>query len=212
VSFDVAMARVTELQSILGGAAVPAATTATPTATGQDFATMLRTATVGGAATATAAPGGATAVAAPTGGSVGARMVALAQGEVGQAEQPPGSNNSARIATYRTATAGSMVAPWCAYFTSWLARESGAPVGARGEGHGSVDALYAWAQGAGKAIPASSGQPPQPGDLIVWDEHIGIVEAVLPDGRIQTIEGNSSDRVSRRVHPAGNAIGYVRLG
>jgi hypothetical protein len=208
VSFDVAIARVAELQSILGGAAAPAAPAAASTATGQDFAAMLRTASVG----TTTATAGATAVTTPTGGSVGARMVALAQGEVGQAEQPPGSNNSARIATYRTATAGSMVAPWCAYFTSWLARESGAPVGARGEGHGSVDALYAWAQGAGKAIPASSAQPPQPGDLIVWDEHIGIVEAVLPDGRIQTIEGNSSDRVSRRTHPAGNAIGYVRLG
>jgi hypothetical protein len=76
-----------------------------------------------------------------------------------------------------------------------------------------VDDVYAWAQRSGKAIPAGSGQP-QPGDLIVWDEHIGVVESVLPDGRIQTIEGNSSDQVSRRVHDAsGNgAIGFVRLG
>jgi hypothetical protein len=124
-------------------------------------------------------------------------MVALAQGEVGQAEQPPGSNNSARIATYRTATAGSMVAPWCAYFTSWLARESGAPVGPNGRGEGAVSALYSWAQKEGKAIPANSSTPPQAGDLIVWNHHIGIIEQVLPDGRIQTIEGNSSDRVSR---------------
>jgi hypothetical protein len=210
VSFDVTMARVAELQSILGGTPAPAAT-ATATSSTQDFATMLRAASTTGASTATATTG-ATAVSTPTGNSVGARMVALAQGEVGQAEQPPGSNNSARIATYRTATAGSMVAPWCAYFTSWLAKEAGAPVGPNGRGEGSVDALYAWAQGAGKAIPANSGQPPQAGDLIVWDEHIGIVESVLPDGRIQTIEGNSSDRVSRRVHPAGSAIGYVRLG
>ncbi len=203
------MARVAELQSVLGGAAAPAAT---PTTTStQDFASMLRTASVTGAGTATATTG-ATAVATPAGNSVGARMVALAQGEVGQAEQPPGSNNSARIATYRTATDGSIVAPWCAYFTSWLAKESGAPVGPNGRGEGSVDALYAWAQSNGKAIPANSGQPPQAGDLIVWDEHIGIVESVLPDGRIQTIEGNSSDRVSRRVHSAGDAIGYVRLG
>jgi hypothetical protein len=139
-------------------------------------------------------------------------MVALAQGEVGQAEQPPGSNDSARIAQYRSATAGAPgPGPWCAYFTSWLARSSGVPLGDHGQGFGSVDAVYAWAQKSGRAVPAASGQDPRPGDLIVWDEHIGVVESVLPDGRIQTIEGNSSDRVSRRVHAKGDALGYVRM-
>jgi hypothetical protein len=133
--------------------------------------------------------------------------------EVGVAEQPPGSNDAPRIAQYRQATVGSGVGPWCAYFTSWAAREAGVPLGENGQGFGRVDDVYAWAQRSGKAIPAGSG-PPQPGDLIVWDEHIGVVESVLPDGRVQTIEGNSSDQVSRRVHDAsgGGAIGYVRLG
>ena len=55
---------------------------------------------------------------------------------------------------------------------------------------------------------------PQPGDLIVWDEHIGVVESVGADGTINTIEGNSSDKVSTRSYPPGSrpAIGYVRLG
>ena len=135
------------------------------------------------------------------------------EAEVGQAEQPPGSNESPRIAEYRTATAGSGVGPWCAYFTSWAAREAGVPLGDQGQGYGRVDDVWAWAERSGKAIPAA-GATPQPGDLIVWDEHIGIVETVLPDGRVQTIEGNSSDAVTRRVHDAsgGGAIGYVRLG
>jgi hypothetical protein len=79
---------------------------------------------------------------------------------------------------------------------------------------GSVDAIYSWAQRTGHAIPAGSGQRPQPGDLIVWDEHIGIVEGVGADGSIQTIEGNSSDRVSRRTYgpDGGGALGYVHLG
>ena len=159
------------------------------------------------ASTASAAP-----VMAPTGGGAGARMVAIASAEVGQAEQPPGSNDSPRIAQYRAATAGAPgPGPWCAYFASWACRQAGVPVGDHGEGFGSVDALYAWAQKSGRALPASSGQDPRPGDLIVWDEHIGIVESVRPDGSIQTIEGNSSDRVSRRVHPKGDAIGYVRM-
>src|SRR4051794_43154 len=151
----------------------------------------------------------------PTSGGTPAGLAALniAKAEVGVAEQPPGSNDSPRIAQFRQATAGSGVGPWCAYFVSWAAREAGTPLGEQGQGFGRVDDVWAWAQRAGKAQPASAG-PPQAGDLIVWDEHIGIVESVLPDGRIQTVEGNSSDQVSRRVHDAAGdgAIGYVRLG
>jgi hypothetical protein len=139
------------------------------------------------------------------------RMVQLAEGEVGQSEQPPGSNDSPRIAMYRQATAGSGVGPWCAYFVSWLANQAGTPLGNQGQGFGSVDQLYAWAQSVGRAVPNGQGYVPKPGDLIVWDEHIGMVEGVLPDGRIQTIEGNSSDRVSRNVHDASSALGYVRM-
>ena len=147
-----------------------------------------------------------------TPGTGGAKALAAAQAEVGVAEQPPGSNDSPRIAGYRRATAGSGVGPWCAYFTSWAAREAGMPLGDSGQGFGSVDALYGWAQRAGRAVPNGPGVVPRPGDLIVWDEHIGIVENVQPDGSIATVEGNSSDRVSRRVHPASSALGYVRMG
>jgi CHAP domain len=228
MSLDTAMARIAQLNTLLVGPTAPAttapATTTTTTATpsSDDFAQMLRTASVTGTTPTTTttatgtvgtpAAGAVAPAAAPSGNSPAARMVAMAQAEVGQAEQPPGSNDSPRIAQYRSATAGAPgPGPWCAYFVSWLARNAGVPVGDHGQGFGSVDALYAWAQTSGRAVPASSGQDPRPGDLIVWDEHIGIVESVRPDGSIQTIEGNSSDRVSRRVHAKGDAIGYVRL-
>jgi hypothetical protein len=227
MSLETALSRIAQLNTMLVGPTAPPATTTTTTApatttatpSGDNFAQMLRTASVATPATATApvstAPVSTTSAAGavtPTGSSPAARMVAMAQGEVGQAEQPPGSNNSPRIAQYRSATAGAPgPGPWCAYFVSWLARNAGVPVGDHGQGFGSVDALYAWAQKSGRAIPTSSGQNPKPGDLIVWDEHIGIVESVRPDGSIQTIEGNSSDRVSRRVHAKGDAIGYVRM-
>jgi CHAP domain len=224
MSLETALSRIAQLNTMLVGPTAPPATTTTTapgttttTTSGDAFAQMLRTASVATPATATApvgttAAGAVAPAAAPSGNSPAARMVAMAQGEVGQAEQPPGSNNSPRIAQYRSATAGAPgPGPWCAYFVSWLARNAGVPVGDHGQGFGSVDALYAWAQKSGRAIPTSSGQDPRPGDLIVWDEHIGIVESVRPDGSIQTIEGNSSDRVSRRVHAKGDAIGYVRM-
>ena len=57
------------------------------------------------------------------GPGAGNRIVAAAESQIGQAEQPPGSNESPAIAEYRTATAGAAPgAPWCAYFASWAAR------------------------------------------------------------------------------------------
>jgi hypothetical protein len=155
-----------------------------------------------------------TAAAAPSpvaGGDSGSRMVQIARNEIGQSEQPPGSNESARIADYRSATQGAVAgAPWCAYFVSWVANQAGVPLGDQGQGFGSVDQLYAWAQRTGRAYTAASGQP-QPGDLVVFHEHVGMVESVLPNGQIRTIEGNSSDQVAERLHQTGDAVGYVRM-
>ena len=193
--------RIAELRAGL----IPAALKAPPVAPGSGATFFAALQSAGAAAPLTAAS-----AIAP--GPGGAGLLAAAQREVGVAEQPPGSNDAPRIAQYRQATAGSGVGPWCAYFTSWAAREAGMPLGESGQGFGSVDALNAWAQRAGRAVPNGPGVVPRPGDLIVWDEHIGVVESVLPDGSVQTIEGNSSDQVSRRTHEAGSALGYVRMG
>lgn len=199
-----ALAPPVAVQPAVGGASGAIAATAAPAT-----APVATTAAVGAGSFAGALQG-ATGLPYASGGG-GAAMPLIAGAELGQAEQPPGSNDSPRIATYRTATVGSGVGPWCAYFVSWVARQAGTPVGDNGQGFGSVDALYAWAQGAGRAVPNGPGVVPRPGDLIVWDEHIGIVEQVLPDGRIQTIEGNSSNQVSRNVHGSSDALGYVRM-
>jgi hypothetical protein len=207
VSYDVALARIAQLQTLFAAPAAPTPVATTPsTTTSTAFSTALQN-----AGTSTLTP---TAAQQPA-SSAGQAIVNLVQQEVGQAEQPPGSNNSARIAQYRQATAGSGVGPWCAYFTSWAAREAGVPLGDNGQGFGRVDDVYAWAQKSGKAIPNTGGNvKPEPGDLIVWDEHIGVVKNVDADGTIHTIEGNSSDKVSERSYAPGArpAIGYVRLG
>jgi hypothetical protein len=143
------------------------------------------------------------------GGDPAQRMVQIAQGEVGQAEQPPGSNDSPRIAQYRAAVAGNPgPGPWCAYFTSWVAQQAGVPLGPGGQGFGSVDQLWSWAQQSGKAVPR--GGQPQPGDLIVLPEHIGVVTAVLPGGQLQTVEGNYSNKVTANTRSVSEALGFVR--
>jgi hypothetical protein len=143
----------------------------------------------------------------------GSRIVAIAESQLGQTEQPPGSNESPAIAQYRTATAGSIPgAPWCAYFASWAARQAGEPIGAGGQGAGAVSDVWSWAQSTGRAIPNAPGVVPKPGDLIVFgDEHVGIVRDVLPNGQIQTIEGNYENKVAANVRTPTEASGYVEM-
>ncbi len=145
--------------------------------------------------------------------SPGARMVAIAESQIGQSEQPPGSNESPAIAQYRSATAGAVPgAPWCAYFASWVARQAGEPIGEGGQGAGAVADVWSWAQSTGRAIPNGPGVVPKPGDLIVFgDEHVGIVRDVLPSGQIQTIEGNYENKVAANVRSPTEATGYVEM-
>src|SRR5262245_66222833 len=109
MSFDVALARMAQLQAFLNPQAAPAPTPSPAPATpiAASFATQLQSAA--GATLTPTAPAG----------SAGQAIVNLVSKEVGVAEQPPGSNDSPRIAQFRQATAGSGVGPWCAYFTSW---------------------------------------------------------------------------------------------
>jgi hypothetical protein len=239
MSIDAAVARISQIQTMLAPpsqaqatpAPTAAATSSSTTATDGTFATALSgatqtsvPATLPGATTATTrsvvAPAGSTTatvpgiapVAAPVAGAGGAAMVQVAASQVGVAEQPPGSNDGPQVATYRASVAGAGIGPWCAQFASWVARGAGEPLGEQGQGFQSVAAVYGWAQRTGRALPA--GSVPSPGDLIVWGgEHIGIVESVGADGSIHTIEGNSGDAVTRHTYgpDGGGATGFVKM-
>ena len=235
MSLDTTIARITQIEAMLQPSAPPAATAAQPAATstgGSAFATTLQTAmapsslastapltpaafTPAGATTPVVTPGGATTpVVTPGGANVAANIVSIAESQIGQAEQPPGSNDSPAIATYRSATAGAQAGePWCAYFASWVAQQAGTPLGAQGQGFGYVGDIWSWAQQTGRAIPNGPGVVPAPGDLILFgDHHVGIVDKVLPNGSIETVEGNYSNQVSQVVRGPGEATGYVRMG
>lgn len=148
---------------------------------------------------------------APAFGSGGVGALAAAAGEVGVAEEPPGSNDGSRIADYRAAVVGAHPgAPWCAYFVSWAAAQAGVPLGEAGQGFGSVEEIAAWASRTGRLMPP--GTTPSPGDLILFGgRHVGIVESVNADGSLTTIEGNESDAVKRVERSPGEATGFVRL-
>ncbi len=204
-----------------GGTAAPTAGEAAPAT----FASALQQASASygqgaagvalGSAGSAYAPAGAQSIGAyPPVGGAGPRIVAIAESQLGQAEQPPGSNESPAIAEYRTATEGaSPGAPWCAYFASWVARQAGEPLGEHGQGLGAVSEIWSWAQSTGRAVPNGPGVVPKPGDLIVFgDEHVGIVRGVRADGSIETIEGNYENKVAANVRTASEATGYVSMG
>jgi hypothetical protein len=140
-------------------------------------------------------------------------IVQIAEGQVGQAEQPLGSNNGPAIAMYRSAVAGAEPGePWCAQFASWVAKQAGIPLGDQGQGFSAVSQIWSWAEQTGRAIPNGPGVVPQPGDLIVFgDAHVGIVTGVQANGDIDTVEGNFNNQVEDNVRSPDEATGYVNM-
>jgi len=208
MSVESVMARVAALEEALHPRA-PAQVGAVRGRLSPNFQAVLDQSGVPGSTSPVLQTGG---VSAAGGSGAGLRALSFAQQEVGVAEQPPGSNDAPRIADYRASTAGAGIGPWCGYFVSWAAKQAGAPLGEAGQGFGAVSSAWDWAKRTGRTIPA--GQTPQAGDLIVWNgTHIGIVESVDQDGKVHTIEGNSSNAVTRRTHDrtGDGATGYIRF-
>ena len=193
MSLDTAIARVSQLEAALFPTAAPRTT-----APATDTTSLTSTGTGMTGATFASTLQGAMATQGVTSGSgAGNAMVQIAESQIGQSEQPPGSNDGPAIATYRTATAGAA---------------AGEPIGSSGQGLGYVGDIWSWAQQTGRAIPNGPGVTPTPGDLIVFgNHHVGIVDKVLPNGDIQTIEGNYSNKVSQVVRSPGEATGYVQM-
>jgi hypothetical protein len=188
-----------QIMSLLGGGPSGQSAAATPTATLGSLTSPAAIGAVGGAGSSSLA------------GSQS--IVQIAESQVGQVEQPFGSNDGPAISMYRTAVAGAGPGePWCAQFASWVARQAGTPLGNEGQGFSSVADVWAWAQQTGRAIPNGPGVVPAPGDLIVFgDEHVGIVTAVQPNGDIDTVEGNYDNQVVNNVRGPNEATGYVNM-
>jgi len=215
-----AIARVRELQGAAALAADPASLQADAAAFRRELAFrahhLLDPDADGGPGSAVASSG-ATLPVLPFGGSAalaggaGARVLAAAEGQVGVAEQPPGSNDGPELGVYRAAVAGAAPGqPWCAYFASWAAAQAGVPLGADGAGLGAVSQIAEWAASTGRLLPVDA--TPAPGDLVLYgDRHVGIVESVEPDGSLRTVEGNYANAVSRVHRARAEATGFVRL-
>jgi len=113
---------------------------------------------------------------------------------------------------------GSYGYAWCAAFVSWCLEEADAEQSAAGL-FASCTLWVEALQKSGQYSTRSSGYQPKTGDLIFFrsagvsraSDHVGLVRYVK-GGRVYTVEGNSSDRVSIRDYALGDTyiVGYGR--
>jgi hypothetical protein len=128
-----------------------------------------------------------------SGGASGAAIVRVARSQIGEGEDPPGSN----------CTRYGPCEEWCGFFVAWVWEHAGVAMAGGTGPYGYSGSFYGWVEEhGGRDLPPTA--TPSPGDAVMYGtgvtghrmEHVGIVESVF-GGEIVTIEGNYLDRVSR---------------
>jgi CBS domain-containing protein len=156
----------------------------------------------------------------PTATDVGLRRIQIGIGELGINEGPARANAgpALKYAHYF----GRGPEPWCADFQSWVSEHEGHYLGKKGVGIPYCPTVEAYLRSNGRWKNKNDPHnPPKPGDYVLFDwngdgtpDHIGMVEKVLPNGDIQTIEGNSPiglgepDGVARHIRHLGTIRGF----
>lgn len=157
---------------------------------------------------------------------MGRRVLDIASGQLGVMEEPPGSNAGPRVSEYLACVGIGPGHSWCAAFVYWCAEQAAngnACILPRSPG---VQRM--WRDGLAIGLPSlrtaeAMAQPSRitPGMIffIAHDRglgHTGFVEGLLPNGRLQTIEGNTNDGASREgvgvFRLTRRTIGSINLG
>jgi peptidoglycan hydrolase-like protein with peptidoglycan-binding domain len=145
-------------------------------------------------------------------------MLAAARKSLGLAGRP---NYVTRDYASRHGTAF-LNAPWCDMAVTYWARVSGNTDAVLPEGDRAYTVWHAqdgrdrglWFAGTADNLRKHA----RPGAVVFFDwdgtdtiskiDHVGVVEKVLPDGRIQTIEANTGDVCARRIRAANVVAGF----
>lgn len=140
------------------------------------------------------------------------RVLSIARGELGTGERSDGTSKYGSWYARLKNSPAFADAPWCEMFVSWVANEAGVPDSVIPRMAYTPYAAQ-WFKGCGRYS-----QTPHAGDIVWFDwggtrniaaiDHVGFVESVMKDGRVVTIEGNSADRVMRRVRSRSTIAGF----
>ncbi|MCP1289807.1 CHAP domain-containing protein [Chromobacterium sp. S0633] len=149
---------------------------------------------------------------------IGNEALKVAVTQLGVEEQPRGSNDGPRVREYLKAVKLGPGYAWCMAFVYWCAAKVCADLHQANPLLQTAGVLRQWNERSALRVTR-----PAPGDVFVMDfgkgqGHTGFVEAVLPDGRIQTVEGNTNAdgsregyAVARRVRDPKTIRGYLRI-
>lgn len=142
------------------------------------------------------------------------RPIDVAFTQIGQKEEPPGSNRGKMVDVYISSGGGDPTKklPWCCYFVRWCFRQCGIFLPKTGR----VKSL--WEMAIGNRV-----DEPAIGDVFVHlnpdgTGHTGIVSEVHQDGSITSCDGNSDAKGSRTggsvclvTRPRSYFLGFLRF-
>lgn len=144
--------------------------------------------------------------------------------DIMQRELKAGRSQSAQLSYMQANGMPGSSDPWCAWFVSFVWKEAGIKGGPE---TGCSGAIGEWAKPRGQWHPirgpgAQTTYTPKPGDAVIYaigtalycsnapgaagSRHVGIVERVNSDGTFDTIDGNVSDKVTRRTGLSKNSV------
>lgn len=117
------------------------------------------------------------------------RLLEVAAKEIGYTESPPNSNKT-KYGKWMERDGYA----WCAFFVMWCADQAGVDLPIK---TGSCTVLMNYAKKAQMWVTSNF----RPGDIVIFDfsgkqktaKHVGIVEEIIPDFGVKTIEGNTSN-------------------
>ncbi len=154
-----------------------------------------------------------------TGLSLPARIVAIAQSQVGYSTQPSNSYCNKYSAYWSAGQAdcpsGERSEEWCADFAAWAWREAGVPFvyGYRpGDINGAAASFYQWGVAMGEWHSAGTGYNPSPGDVAVYGLSFGAVPSAA---HVAVVTGDTSGQSGPNVvNGDGDQTGFslVEIG
>lgn len=145
-------------------------------------------------------------------------VIETAKTQIGIQEVPKGSNAGPEVEIYLKSVGLNKGNAWCMAFVYWVTNESAKKLGIVNPLMKTAGVLTQW-----NNRPAMRVKIPQSGDVFIMDfgkgqGHTGFVSQVLPNGIIETIEGNTNTDGSRegyavckRTRKISSCIGFLRF-
>lgn len=149
-----------------------------------------------------------------------ARIVSIAEGQVGYRTDPPNTYCNKFSAYWYAGTDdcgsnGNLDEEWCADFAAWVWKQAGALVDyqlAPGYLNGDSASFYVWGTDHGTWHPVGSGYTPQPGDVAVYGLntaavtaiHVAVVTADTGNPAAPDVINGDGDRTGFSVVETGN--------